>query len=792
MLKHYLLITFRSITKSKSNLFINILGLSTGLACVLLIYLWVNDELNFDKFHKNNDQLYQILVNHHNADQIVTKDGTPDLLAETLKNEMPEVELATAVMPTNLIGKFVISSDDKKIKEYGQFTGEDFFKVFSFKLIKGNANHVLSDKRSIVISEKLSQKLFNTTENVIGKTLEWQFLNFNEPVIVSGVFENIPTNSSLQFDFVLSFEAWKNFSTKIGRQIAWYNFAPYTYVVLKNGSNSEEFNKKLKEFLKQKNQNTNASLFARQYSSGYLYGNYENGAQSGGRIYYVKMFSLIAIFILIIACINFMNLSTATASTRLKEVGIKKTIGSDRTKLIVQFIGESVLITLISLLVTILLVFLLLPEFNSLTGKEISINFNVNTILSLIVFTMIIGLISGSYPAFYLSKLSPLQILKGGTEKSSRETIIRKGLVIFQFTLSVIFIVGVLIVYKQIKFIQTQNPGFQKNNLIYFDKEGKASENQYTFLEEIKKIPGVINASIIGSTVVGSQNSTGSISWKGKNPENVTFFEEVAVDYNMLETLGIELKEGRSFDEKFGSEKSKIIFNEAAIRLMDLKDPIGKTVRHYSGEMEIIDVVKDFHFESMHEVIKPLLFKIAPEFTSKFMIRIKPGSVNETIKEISSFYGRFNPGYPFEYKFLEEDYQNQYKAEKRVELLSKYFAGFAIIISCLGLFGLASFTAEKRIKEIGVRKALGADSKDIIILLSKDFIKLVFISVIIASPFAYYFMNNWLQDFAYRIEIEWWMFTLSAGIVLLIALTTVSYHSIKAALANPVQSLRYE
>ncbi len=792
MLKHYFLIIFRSFIRFKSSFLINLIGLSTGLACVLLIYLWVNDELNFDKFHENDEYLYQVMANHNNTDRVVTVESTPDLLAETMAEELPEVRYASAVLPANLIPKFVLADKDKKFKAVGQFASKDFFNIFSYRLIHGNKSQVLNEKKSVVISSGLALKIFNTTENLIGRTLEWELMNISEPVEVSGIFENVPANSSLQFDFVLSFEAWKDFSNKLGRPINWDNHSPYAYLVLKQGSDIKQFSNKISGFIKKKNENSIVTLFTRKYSDGYLYGNYENGKQAGGRIEYIKIFSAIAVFILLIACINFMNLSTAKVGTRLKEIGIKKAIGAGRKRIIVQYIGESLAMAFLSLTISLIFVELFLPGFNKITDKHLSLQLNSSFVLVLIGIALFTGLISGSYPALYLSRFNPVNILKGKSGNSPRELLARQGLVVFQFSLSVIFIISVLVVYEQVKFIQAKNPGYEKDNIIYFDKEGKASANTESFLAELKKIRGVANASIIGSTVVGSQNTTGGLRWEGKNPDDVTYFEEVCVGYDMLETLGIEMKEGRSFSKDFGAENSRIIFNEAAIKVMGLKDPLGKTVRHYSGEKEIIGVVKNFHFESLHEIVKPLLFRIEPVYTTKFMVKLNEGKQKETIERLQRFYKGYNAGYSFDFKFLNEDYQAQYASEKRVEKLSEYFAGLAIIISCLGLFGLAAFTAEKRIKEIGIRKVLGANTRGIVFLLSKDFMILILISFFIASPAAWFITNNWLQDFAYRIDITWWMFALSGGIALMISLVTVSFHAIKAATANPVESLKYE
>ena len=683
MLKHFYLIIYRSFKRFKGTFLINLIGLSTGLSCAILIYLWVNDELNFDKFNTKDDQLYQVMANHHNTDRIVTQEATPDLLANALAEELPDVESATSVFSMQLVSQPVLSLKNKNIKAVGQFASKDFFKVFSYTLIQGDRNQVLSDKKSIVISKQLALKLFNTTEGIIGKTLDWQWISTNEPVAITGVFEGTPPNSSKQFDFILSIKAWTDFSNRVGRSINWDNHAPSTYLVLRKGTDIEQFDKKIAGFIKSKYENSTVTLFTRKYSDNYLYGKYENGIQTGGRIEYVRIFSVIAIFILIIACINFMNLYTARVGNRLKEVGIKKTLGAGRRSLILQYMGESTAMAVLSLLTATLLVEFFLPQFNEITGKNLTLYNDANVLLFFPAIALFTGILSGSYPALYLSRFNPVKILKGNTQNSFGEMLARKGLVIFQFMLSIIFIISVLVVYKQVEFIQTKNPGYAKDNTIYFDKEGTAGANPESFLAEVKKIPGIINASSIGSTIIGSQSTTGGVGWEGKNPEDVTYFEDVPVGYDIIETLGIEMKEGRTFSKEFGSDNSKIIFNEAAIKAMGLINPIGKTVYHWSGNKEIIGVAKNFNFESFHEIVKPLLFRIAPEQTTKFMIKIEPGKEKETISKLQKFYGSYNPGYTFDFKFLDEDYQAQYSAEKRVETLSKYFAGLAIWLSCI-------------------------------------------------------------------------------------------------------------
>jgi putative ABC transport system permease protein len=792
MLRHNLLIIYRNFIRNKSTFFINLIGLSTGLACALLIYLWVNDELYFDKFHTKDSQLYQVMENAKQGNGIITQPYTPDPLAETLAKEVPEVEYTASVVPLSIFGKVPISTQDKKLKVDGQFASKDFFKIFSYNLLQGDINNVLSANNSVVISRQLALRLYGTTENVVGKSFEYGLLQLKNQCVISGIFEDIPANSSMQFDFVLSYGAWRDICKLIHIQMNWDNHAPYTYLTLKKGTDINQFNNKISGFIKSKLSHSNINLFTRRYSDLYLFNKYENGKQVGGRIEYVRLFSIIAIFILLIACINFMNLSTAKASRRLKEVGIKKAVGAPRKALIIQYMGESMLMSYISMIVAIGFVELFIPEFNIITAKHLSLNFDTNLVLSFVGIGLFTGLIAGSYPALYLSGFNPVMILKGKLNSSAGEQWIRKGLVVFQFTISVIFIAAVLVVFKQMEFIQTKNLGYNKDNVIYFDNEGNIIGHRDAFISELKNIPGIVNASSMGQRLIGLTSSTTDLNWEGKSRNDIVTFSHGHVNYGLIETLGIEMKAGRTFSRLFGSDSSAIIFNEAAIKIIGFKDPIGKVVNLWGQNVHIVGVTKDFHFESMHENVKPFFFILRPERSLVIMAKINAGKEGETINKIKKLYQSYNPGYSFDYKFLDQDFQAQYVAEQRVALLSRYFAGIAIIISCLGLFGLAAFTAERRRKEIGIRKVLGSSDFGIIYLLSSDFNKLVLAAIVFALPTAYILAKYWLDSFAYRINLEPWYFIAAGLSAMLITLLTVGVQAVKAATANPVKSLKYE
>ncbi|WP_394751320.1 ABC transporter permease [Spongiimicrobium salis] len=786
MLRHNLLIIYRNFKRYKSSFFINLIGLSTGLACSLFIILWVTDELKVDKFHNNDEQLYQVMEKRDIGGEIVVSHRTSGPSAETIVEELPEIEIASPVMHYSWFPKFALTTNGKdKIKATGQFVGEDYFKIFSYDLIEGNVNTAIKDRNSVAISQSLAKKLFGSDTNVVGKAIE--VLNdFDGTYTVTGVFKDVPANSSEQFDFVFSFEKFKEIVPSV---LQWGNNGTRAYVLLNKNADVDKVNKKIEGFIDSKIENTNRTIFLKQYSRNYLYGSYEDGIQKGGRIEYVRLFSIIALFILLMACINFMNLSTAKALRRVKEVGIKKAIGAYRSNLILQYLGESMVITVISLIFALLIVLLLLPQFNIITGKALSISIDTTFLIMLLGITGVTGLIAGSYPAFYLSGFNPEIVLKGKINKSVGEAWVRKILVVVQFALSVILIVAVIVVYLQIDLVQTADMGYDRDNVLYFEKEGMSREQPESYLAELQNIPEVISASSMSNSIVGSHNQTGGLDWEGRNPDEVIVFEIVDVDYGLIELLEMEVLEGRAFSKNFGSDDTKIIFNEAAIAQMRISEPIGKSVNLWGEERQIIGVVKDFHFESLYNEVKPLFLKINPGSASTIMVRTKKGDEKKAIQNIQDLNRRINPGYVVDYEFLDKAYQAQYKAEERVSILSRYFAILAIVISCLGLFGLAAFTAERRIKEIGIRKVLGANNTGIIYLLSTDFTKMVLISIAIGLPLSYFLMRSWLLDFAYRIGLDWWIFVIAAILALIIAWITVSIQAYRASVKDPVDCL---
>jgi putative ABC transport system permease protein len=791
MLRNYIKIAFRNLKKDKQFTLLNVIGLSAGIACTLLIYLWVHDELSYDKFFAKDSQIYQVMEHRKSPTEgVLLSDESSGLVSETMKMQNPEVEYAAAVAPPEWWQKFTLTVGNKNIKAVGQYVGKDYFNIFSFKILAGEKENLLAARKSIVISDELAKKLFGTAENVIGKDIRFQH---DTDVFVSGVFEKVPSHSSQQFDFVLSFDYLASMPAQSWVK-TWENKGPHNYLLLKKGTDINAFNKKITNLLIKNSADTTTEIFVTRFSDVYLHDTFTHGSRTGGKDEYVKLFSLIAIFILVIACINFMNLSTAKASGRMKEVGIKKVVGAGRSQLIMQFLSESVLLAIFTTLIAVGIAWLLLPQFNQLTGKNIEMHFDASLAPTLIGIMLFTGLISGSYPALYLSKFNPLAILKGKFKTSVSEIIARKGLVVFQFTISVVLIVAVLVVYRQIQYIQSTTPGYTKENVIRFDSEGTLQGKEQTFATELKNIPGVVNATYTQHNIVGRNYATGGLSWDGNvTADQAIYFEGFFGGFNFIETMGMQMAAGRSFSQNYGAESNKIILNEAAVRTMRLKNPVGATIKAYGGSYQVIGIVKDFHFESLHELVKPSFIMLnGGSPYNKMMVRIKPDHQKETIAQIQHLYESFNPGFPFTYSFLDEAYQKQYETEVRVSMLSEYFSILAIIISCLGLFGLVAFTAQKRQKEIGIRKVIGASVNSITFMLTKDFLQLVLIAVLIASPLAYYLMSQWLNGFAYRVDIGPAVFIIAVAAVTLITILTVSFQAIKAALVNPVKSLRSE
>lgn len=783
MLKHNLLITFRNFSRYKSSFLINLVGLSTGLAAVLLIYLWVSDELSVDKFHTKSDRLYQVMRNRNDSESINTWNGMPTGIAPALKAEFPEIEYAIGATDRGWGLDFTLEANEKKMVKIGRFVGKDFFNMFSYNLVSGTADEVLNNKASIVISESLATSLFGTTD-AVGKAIEWSVIDNRLSAIVTGVYKEPVSYGTDRFDLLVPFDVYKEAN---GDDLI--NPSSVAYVLLNEGQTEESVNAKIKDFLIDRVADSNVELFLQKYTDQYLYGDFENGVQSGGRIEYVRLFSLIALFTLCIACINFMNLSTARASRRMKEVGVKKTFGVSRKSLAAQYLGEAITIAFLSCLLGFLLVALFLPDFNRLTDKSMVLSLDLNLITAGLTITLVTGLIAGSYPALYLSSFKPVAVLKGKMMELKGESWTRKGLVIFQFSISIILILSVYVVYRQVDYVQNKDLGYDNSRLVRFTNTSKIAQNLDVFLQEVKAIPGVQNASAM---INSAYNPPGSLnfSWPGSEGAN-TNLNRYLVHYDFIETFNLEVVDGQSLSRNFA--KPQIVLNEQAVKHMGLTEPVGSKAKLWGQDVTIVGVVKDFHFQSMYQPIGPMFFHmLPPDYMAYIVVRLDNSSMDSSMDRIEDFYKEYNDTSSFEYRLFSNDYNSLYRSERRVSSLSKYFAGVAIIISCLGLFGLASFTAERRMKEVGIRKILGSSMANIIQLLVREFSRLLVSAIVIGLSVGFFITKSWLDDFAFRIELEWWFFVSVGLITIAIAWLSIGWQVIKVARVNPAQCLRDE
>ncbi|MVM38456.1 FtsX-like permease family protein [Spirosoma sp. HMF3257] len=790
MISNYVKIAWRNIAHNKSFSTINILGLALGMACCFMIILWIQDEFRVDAYHANGPQLYNVMERQFYDGKVDAGRGTPALLADELKKEFPEIVYAAGLSWEE---ERTFSVGDKLNKEKGRWAGADWFKMYSIPLLAGTAETALNAPSNIAISRKLAENYFGSPQAAMGKSIR---IGNKEDYQVSAVFD-VPLASSVTYDYLLS---WKDMISHNEWLKDWGTNAPETRIQLavdRNGNtvHPARLEAKMKSFLKSRNPSiaksgSDIQLFLQPYQEAYLYSNFKNGYQDGGRIEYVRLFGIVAVFILLIACINFMNLATARSVKRAREVGVRKVVGAGRGWLIGQFIGEALVLTCLALLIALATVWLLLPTFNSLTEKHITFQLtDASFWIILAGMTLVTGLIAGSYPALFLSSLNPIRVLKGTVKFSSGARLFRQGLVVFQFALSLLLIIGTIIVYRQINFIQTKNLGFDREGMIYVSSEGELGTKYNTFKEQLLQMSGIQSVTKMDGTPTNGFGSTGNVQWPGKDPKASIQFQFSKVDYDFTKTLKVKVK-GRDFSKTFGADSTSYLINETAARRIGYNDPIGKPLTLWGKPGTIIGVIADYHQSSMHTAIEPFIAKLGDG--QIIIVRIQPGQTKQALTSLETLARQLNPKFPFRYRFADEAFQTLYRSETVVGSLANYFAFLAIFISCLGLFGLAAFTAEQRTKEIGVRKVLGASVLSVVALLSQDFIKLVLIAIVISSPIAWFGMSRWLQEYVYKIDISWWIFALAGLLAIGIALLTISFQSIKAALMNPVKSLRSE
>jgi predicted permease len=787
MFKNYFKTAWRNLSRNKAFTAINIAGLALGLTCSLLILLWVLDEYSVDAFHKNNPQLYYVYEKDYENGKVLGSYNTQGLLADELKAKIPQIKCASEIERSTFIG---FEAGNKILKKNGVFAGNDFFTMFSYPLIHGTTPALLNGINAIAISRKMAEEFFGSPGNAVGKTI--RYAN-NEDLIVTGVFDNVPANSTIQFDFVRSWEAFMIQNTWAKN---WGNRSPSTVIQLQSHANPDKVQTDIKDFIHRylPTGESRIELGLQPYQEKYLHETFSNGSPDGGRIEYVRLFSIVAIIILLIACINFMNLSTARSIHRSKEVGVRKVLGAARFRLIVQFSGEALLLTFFAIAIAVLLTGLLLPVFNWLSGKQIVFPLQQSFFwLWLLCLLIITSLLAGSYPALFMSSLQPIQILKNKMKFGARSIFFRQSLVVVQFTLSIIFIVAMIVIYRQVNYVQTKNLGFNRDNLVYIPLEGDLTGKYNLFKEKASTIPGILAVSRMRQTPTGYDHHKGGITWPGKDPNDKEEIADVIVGYDFVKTLQLKLKEGRDFSTNYGTDSTNFLVNEAMVKKMGYENPVGKKLSWESEEGTIIGVLYDFHFYSMHKAIDPMVIRLNEK--QKYwtaLVRIEAGKTKDALAALQKISKEINPKTPFVYDFADEQYAKLYSNEQLISRLANCFAVIAIFISCLGLFGLAIFSVEQRTKEIGVRKVLGASASNILSMLTANFLKPVVIAIVIAIPVSQYVMQRWLNDFAYKINIEWWTFVLAGILATLIALITISLQAIKAALANPVKSLRTE
>ncbi|MCU0643761.1 MAG: ABC transporter permease [bacterium] len=787
MLKNYLKIAFRNIQNHKTYSAINIIGLAVGMACCLLIFFWVQDEIRFDRFHVNKHQIYQVyseLKYQDGRSRIHTGSYYP--LARLLKNEIPEV--ADALRYEEAANILVKQGEISTTNNTVGLADPAFFKVFSFPIINGNPETALSDLNSIVITERMAQKYFGE-EDPIGKILN---VHGQSDLVVTGVVQAVPHRSSLQFDCIIPF-AWQ-FGSSGNEPTHWGGNPLQTFILIAESADLATVAPKINDLFKKYNPTDKIQVDFRLHPLTRLH-LYAPGG--GGLIRLIQISSIIALFVLIIACINFMNLSTARSATRSNEVGLRKVVGANKSNLVLQFLGESILIALITMIIAVLLVGLILPTFNRLMDKQLSMNlvFQPIVILGVIGIALVTGIISGSYPALFLSSFQPIQTLKGTSHHRARRSTFRKVLVVAQFALSIFLIISTLILYRQMNFIKHKDLGYQHQDVLCIRMIGNMQGQYETIKHELLQNPKIVSISRSLQHPANIGSSVSALDWDGKNPNETVSMNFEFVDYDYFQTLGMEIISGRAFSKEFATDLTEgYLVNEEAVKLMGMDSPIDKRLSVFRKEGRIIGVVKNYHFQSLHQPLRPFVIGGSPDWDKNWMfIKLRPESVTETTEYIKRICKKFDAdNSSINFHFLDDALDHSYQTEHQIGQFAGYFTILAILISCLGLFGLASFMAEQRTKEIGIRKVLGASASGMVFMLSKDFTRWVVVSNLIAWPLAYFASLKLLQIYAYRTSMGIDIFILSGLAALLIALLTVSYQAIRTAHRNPVDSLRYE
>ncbi len=786
MLRNHIKIAWRNLWNNKVFGVINIAGLTIGMTACMFILLWVANEWSFNRFHEKLPRIYQVYEHqYYSNNEMLTTTATPGPLAEKLRTEVPGIAQVASI---SWNAEKLLSVGEKNLKFQGHYVENPFFNIFSFPFVEGSAAGALTRPGHIVLTDVTAQALFGDGK-ALGKTVR---IENTKDYTVAGVVKSPGDASTVKFAFLLPMQELK---TEHPWLSSWDANAPRTYVLLSEQADLSKVNAAAKDIVKRNAKGSTTELFLYPFSDIYLKGSFKDGKELAGRMEYVRLFIIVAVFVLLIACINFMNLSTARAVQRSKEVGVRKSIGAGRFSLVSQFLGESFALVFISSLLSVLLVWLLMPVFEKMVNTEIAVPvFTWYNLLGLFCLALFTGFAAGSYPAFYLSSLNPVSTLKGGMLRLKSSAVwLRKGLVVFQFGISTVLIVAAALVYLQIHFIKNRNLGLNKDQVVYFTNEGGIEKNFEAFRRALDGKPGIVASCVTNQLPIDVGNSGQGVSWPGKAATETVLFDKLEVGAGFDKTMQLEMLEGRTFSDDHPTDKDGFVINETAARLMKLEKPwVGRVITNQDRQGAIIGVAKDFASSHIAKKAAPMLITPFDEAGGKVLIRIQPENAGAAMSSIGEVYKQFNPQYPLDLKFLDVFFEKMYRSESVIGRLSTVFTVLAIFIACLGLFGLAAFTAQQRTKEIGIRKVLGATVGQILVLLSKDFLRLVLVAVAIALPLAAYFMQGWLEQFSMHIEISWWVFAGTALLSLVLAMMTVSYQSVRTARMNPVKSLRAE
>ena len=790
MFRTYIKTTLRNLSKNKGYSFLKNFGLAIGIACASFIFLWVEDELSFDNVYKNKKEVYRVMVNQENNGSITTSNKTSGALAAAIKAEMPGVK-RTGRLNWGQVSTFQVG--DKVVNEHGIYADSSVISMLPLPLLNGNASKIFAGPTSVIVSKKMAEKLFSSVTEAMNKTVQLKKDNFfpGGAFEITGVFEDLPQNSSYHWDWVIPYETWE---TAAGWTKEWNSSGTETLVQLERSADVAGINNKLVNLLKSKVGPEAPQHFLFAMSDWNLRSNFENGRQVNGKIRYINLFTLISIIIIVIACINYVNLATARSEERAREIGIRKVLGSNRQKLILYFLSESLVMSTLSILLAVGLVLLFLPAFNNMLGKQLQLAlFSADHLLYLFVVWLFTGMASGIYPALYLSSFKPIQVLKGlKVTPGAGVVLIRKALVIGQFTVSIVLIISTIIILSQIRHMQARDLGYTKNQIIFTYMNEEVKKHYQKIRHELISSGYIENAATIFHGPLNVYDATDAANWSGKDPNSklTVYINSVSADY--LSTLQLKLLSGRDFSTNQLADSTNIIINESFAKLMGKEGRVGSTISIGNFHVNVIGIVKDFAYNDVYAAPMPLILASREEALIMMMRLQKGKAMKEALATVERIFKENDPNNPFAYEFLDDRFNALVASEVLIGRLSGVFAGFCMFISCLGLFGLAAYTAERRTKEIGIRKVLGANVTKLAGLLSKDFLILVLVSCIIAFPLAWYMMNRWLQEYSYRINISIWVFVIAGLAAILIALATVSYQAIKAALANPVKSLRTE